>query len=207
VAPRWFLTLALCALACGGTTRRNGSELEPTGKSCELNGKTYVSGSKVEEAGCTCTCHDGEIGCTQLPCPTTCTYAGVGYQAGQSFPAEDGCNSCSCEADGSVSCTEIGCQVSCTELNQLYMDQLVTARACTPDGLDTCSDTRPASLPCNCPSHVNPSAREALANAQAFADEYAARDCNAGITCNPCPPLAPATCSPEGLCAEAPPRQ
>ena len=38
-----------------------------------------------------------------------CTYQGQSYNAGDSFPAGDGCNSCSCDEGGSVSCTEIAC--------------------------------------------------------------------------------------------------
>lgn len=38
-----------------------------------------------------------------------CEYAGETYDKGESFPAEDGCNSCTCEEKGNVSCTEMGC--------------------------------------------------------------------------------------------------
>jgi hypothetical protein len=39
-----------------------------------------------------------------------CDYGGVAYQAGDSFPAGDGCNTCVCDADGAVACTEMFCQ-------------------------------------------------------------------------------------------------
>lgn len=39
----------------------------------------------------------------------TCAYSGKTYAAGSSFPASDGCNTCSCQADGSVACTERAC--------------------------------------------------------------------------------------------------
>jgi hypothetical protein len=38
-----------------------------------------------------------------------CKYDGKGYALGESFPATDGCNTCSCEKTGSISCTEIAC--------------------------------------------------------------------------------------------------
>ena len=38
-----------------------------------------------------------------------CTYGGEGYGAGDTFPALDGCNTCSCEAGGAVTCTEFPC--------------------------------------------------------------------------------------------------
>ena len=38
-----------------------------------------------------------------------CNYNGTPHQAGESFPAEDGCNTCTCQENGSVACTLIGC--------------------------------------------------------------------------------------------------
>ncbi|EYF03287.1 hypothetical protein [Chondromyces apiculatus] len=42
-----------------------------------------------------------------------CSYGGETYDEGESFPAEDGCNTCSCDSDGSVLCTQIGCTPHC----------------------------------------------------------------------------------------------
>ena len=39
----------------------------------------------------------------------TCDYEGETYEAGESFDAADGCNTCTCD-DGSASCTEMGCE-------------------------------------------------------------------------------------------------
>lgn len=38
-----------------------------------------------------------------------CKYDGQVYEAGASFPASDGCNTCTCGPDGSVACTEKAC--------------------------------------------------------------------------------------------------
>jgi hypothetical protein len=38
----------------------------------------------------------------------TCTHAGTDYEVGDTFPAGDGCNTCSCTDQG-VACTIIGC--------------------------------------------------------------------------------------------------
>lgn len=41
-----------------------------------------------------------------------CAYGDATFDVGESFPADDGCNTCTCErVDGvaSVSCTEMGC--------------------------------------------------------------------------------------------------
>lgn len=41
--------------------------------------------------------------------PIVCTHGGKGYAAGARFPADDGCNTCTCAAGGQIACTEIGC--------------------------------------------------------------------------------------------------
>jgi hypothetical protein len=40
--------------------------------------------------------------------PVTCSYGGQTYALGATFPATDGCNTCTCSATG-VGCTKIGC--------------------------------------------------------------------------------------------------
>jgi hypothetical protein len=40
----------------------------------------------------------------------TCTYNSLVYHEGDSFPATDGCNTCSC-SDGEVVCTLMACEV------------------------------------------------------------------------------------------------
>lgn len=42
-----------------------------------------------------------------------CTYDGETYEPGESFPAGDGCNTCTCAEDGSVACTLIACPDVC----------------------------------------------------------------------------------------------
>jgi hypothetical protein len=41
--------------------------------------------------------------------PLTCSYAGTPYHAGATFPATDGCNTCSCTSSGAVACTLMAC--------------------------------------------------------------------------------------------------
>lgn len=38
-----------------------------------------------------------------------CFDGGTGYAEGETFAAEDGCNTCTCQGDGSISCTELAC--------------------------------------------------------------------------------------------------
>lgn len=53
-------------------------------------------------------CNLHQLGCTGSD-PGTCSYSGRGYHVGDTFPSEDGCNSCSCVAGGGVACTERAC--------------------------------------------------------------------------------------------------
>lgn len=44
-----------------------------------------------------------------------CEYGGQPYQAGESFPADDGCNTCTCTEGGLIACTERAClPLECT---------------------------------------------------------------------------------------------
>lgn len=45
----------------------------------------------------------------------TCDYQGTPYQEGDSFPAGDGCNTCSCSAGNVVTCTKIACEKKCED--------------------------------------------------------------------------------------------
>ncbi len=39
----------------------------------------------------------------------TCEHGGQTYDVGETFPAGDGCNTCTCAAGGSVQCTKLAC--------------------------------------------------------------------------------------------------
>lgn len=73
-------------------------------------------------------------GCTALPFTqrannATCSYDGVTYQAGESFPSTDRCNSCGCSENGEVACTLKACvgPVAVCE----------TSQDCQANGIDT----------------------------------------------------------------------
>ena len=52
----------------------------------------------------------GNRSCVPIdPEEPVCVYGPGEYAAGESFPALDGCNTCTCEADGAVSCTDFPC--------------------------------------------------------------------------------------------------
>ncbi|XP_022309719.2 uncharacterized protein LOC111115329 [Crassostrea virginica] len=77
---------------------------------CRANGKEYKVGEsfQVDCNGCTCQ-PDGNAVCTLIACPVYCHYGGKKYAEGETFPAKDGCNTCSCKSDRSVECSRNPC--------------------------------------------------------------------------------------------------
>ena len=58
---------------------------------------------------------------TETPTPTTsevqtgtCVLNDKSYQTDESFKAEDGCNTCTCQPEGTIICTDISCEASPT---------------------------------------------------------------------------------------------
>ena len=80
---------------------------------CRANGKEYKVGEsfQVDCNGCTCQ-PDGNAVCTLIACPVYCHYGGKKYAEGETFPAKDGCNTCSCKSDRSVECSRNPCYPS-----------------------------------------------------------------------------------------------
>jgi len=65
-----------------------------------------------------------------------CDYEGRHYPEGASFPASDGCNSCSCGPGGLVACTKRLCVATCSYGGQTYN---VGDSFPSSDGCNTCS--------------------------------------------------------------------
>ena len=67
----------------------------------------------------------------------SCSYDNSTYQAGESFPSKDGCNSCSCTDAGGVICTQRACADTAPVINQCQTDA-----DCAGQNLDTsfCDD-------------------------------------------------------------------
>ncbi|MFT3768349.1 MAG: hypothetical protein QM820_23115 [Minicystis sp.] len=53
------------------------------------------------------------MGCEVQVSTNGCVVGGTTHAPGTSFPAPDGCNTCTCDADGSVGCTELACVGGC----------------------------------------------------------------------------------------------
>jgi len=164
------------------------------GSTCTYEGMTVASGSTFGAAdGCnTCSCGaDGVVSCTERACldagtdvpavdaagdggaqadavsdeASTCTYEGRPYPGGATFPATDGCNTCSCSEAG-VACTKIACPVTdggamtgvCTPGQDQTCNEnpaISSLRGrCQPDGTCVCSGGAPSPTTGRCPDPV-----------------------------------------------------
>ncbi len=75
----------------------------------------------------------------------TCELDGQTYQAGESFPSPDGCNTCSCMDDGSIACTLMACANGCPyEGGYLSPGDQVQS----PDGCNMCTCMDDGTLAC-----------------------------------------------------------
>ncbi|XP_046554240.1 protease inhibitors-like [Haliotis rubra] len=81
--------------------------------------------------------------CQMAASDGTCTVEGNVYNAGQSFPSPDGCNTCFCMKDGNYACTKIGCinvgspsDATCTVDGKVYATGQDFP---SPDGCNTCT--------------------------------------------------------------------
>ncbi len=95
---------------------------------CDIDGVHYDEGDLIVPASqyCdnACYCVLGENKCNAGGCGTICVYAGIKHTGGDSFPARDGCNTCSCEDGGSITCTEKAC--ACDPQAQWWRDYVST---------------------------------------------------------------------------------
>lgn len=135
--------------------------------SCSYGGVTHTQGASFPSTdGCnTCSCGaGGVVACTLVGCPVdgggdgsldaalsvdggACTYGGTLHAVGTTFPATDGCNTCSCGDGGVVGCTKKLC---------LEAGATDAAYTCPPDGTINCMPiVPPANVPlCSGPQNA-----------------------------------------------------
>ena len=101
-------SVAFIAAACGGSTSNDGSATGGAGGGAGTGGGSGI----------------------------TCEHGGKTYQPGESFPAGDGCNDCSCTSDGSVACTLAFCVSGCDYGGKHYEPEQTFPAA---DGCNTCT--------------------------------------------------------------------
>ncbi len=145
--------LVFGALACGGSYQNGG----PGGASGGNSGSSANAGSSASAGaslgGTGAASGDfSGAGTGAVYGEPGCVSNGSFYGWGQSFPASDGCNTCTCSMDGSVDCTLIAC-VSCSYAGTQYRVGDVFADrdgcnqcSCLPDGSVSCSN---AACACN----------------------------------------------------------
>lgn len=187
--------------AGGGGGRAGSGGSGGGGGSCKFNGSTYADGETFPAGdGCnTCTCNEGEVGCTLLACTEGCFYEGNFYDYGQTFPAGDGCNTCECQQDGTVGCTAIGCTV-CSDVSDAYGLAMDEAKTCDPNQTGQCSKPITEGLNCGCTTFVNPENSEAIEAVHAAQDDWSALSCGGDVVCGACASPSGAYCSAEGRC-------
>ncbi len=78
-----------------------------------------------------------------------CTYEGQTYPTGSSFPAADGCNTCSCTSTGSVACTKIACN-ACNPASEPNRNYLGTPQSCMTIRFTCQAGWRPFQNNCGC---------------------------------------------------------
>jgi hypothetical protein len=197
--------LVLALVACGGqSTRRDerglggdGGTASAGGTGGTLGGTDFGGTSGVAgTSGVGGTVGVGGTDCIDCP-PRQCAYSGRLYAIGESFPSDDGCNTCTCTEQG-IGCTTIACpDMVCDWLQGEYETALLRAKSCNPaQSSPRCEQLYPSSIPCGCQTFVNdPAELEGLIS------EWSAYGCPQP----PCPPCEfpnDAYCSELGLCED-----
>ncbi|XP_064384618.1 kielin/chordin-like protein [Halichondria panicea] len=153
---------------CGGCNARffiGKKEVTDTCK-CPVTGQIFKECGSACPANCTtpnpictrqcvarCECSAGQVidekknECVPRDqCPAeVCVKDGVTYQVGDTFPAGDECNTCTCQAGGQIACTEIACPDVCVQGEVIYE---VGDNFPAGDGCNNCGCIRPNTIVC-----------------------------------------------------------
>jgi len=124
-----------------------------------------------------------------------CSMDGVYYEVGETFPAGDGCNTCTCQGSGKIGCTRTAC-VTCESVSASFEDAMLEAKRCSA-GLDIiqCTDLVSSGLNCGCPTYVNTSDP-----VESLQEQWTTLDCGGDVTCGACPPTPTrGECAAEGI--------
>ncbi len=203
-SPKLFsivvLTLGVGSMvACGGsfaggdddTGGQAGSGGQTTGGSTGKAGSTGKGGSTGR----------GGSGSGGTGSGSGCDWLGTHYEVGDSFPAGDGCNTCSCGDDGSVGCTLAFCD-QCSDIQAVYSAAIDEAKTCDPQAANQCTESVFVGLQCGCTSFVNPEQTDAIEVAQQAQQDYGMLSCGGDVLCAPCQEPTSAYCSAEGRCVD-----
>jgi len=186
--------IGVLVAACGGQSRSMADDEPGTGATggSDASGGVGASGGAGGVGG-TGAGSGGTGGTVALP--IGCIVDGVRYDVGETFPAGDTCNTCTCNAPETVVCTRTACQ-TCESIAATWSADLLDAKRCNP-GLDfQCTNLVSSGLQCGCSTFVNWS-DERLNYTQL---QWVSMGCGEGVTCGACPP-APVRgqCAAEGV--------
>jgi len=121
---------------------------------CEDGSETYCAGvSYLSSDGCnTCTCtENGVSACTLMACPpmesdstsddvATCVIRGITYEEGETYVADDGCNTCTCSGgDAPDACTMMACAEPCSTCEDGSETYCAGVSYLSSDGCNTCT--------------------------------------------------------------------
>src|SRR5687768_9432575 len=136
-----LLLLWLAVVGCGGSSR---SDATNQGAGGQAAGGQAAGGQAAGGQG---------AGGQGAP---SCEYDNTFYDVGASFPATDGCNTCSCGPGGVIQCTERGC-TTCADISAAYSRDSDAARACDPAlSVEQCTKLTSYGLECECEGFTNP---------------------------------------------------
>jgi hypothetical protein len=114
------------------------------------------------------------------------------------FPAGDGCNTCTCQSGGSVACTRSAC-LGCEQLPERFENAMLEAKRCDPRlRVVQCTVSTPLTLVCGCPTYVNDDAE-----LRQLAMEAQDQACFGPVQCGACPePPVAGRCSEDYACVD-----
>lgn len=186
----------------GGDIHAGGGEAgTSSGGSCQWGGETYADG-ELWRADCnTCTCNDGESACTEIACGgDTCLYDGTAHEVGDSFPALDGCNTCSCATGGAIDCTLLSCnKMACQDLATAAIEYEKQAKVCDPQASRECTERVEGYA--GCLTYVNAENASAIALLAATRDQHSELQCSGDAF--DCIVVEWALCTADGRCEDA----
>lgn len=193
----WVLTVLLALVGCnggddgassqgaaahgsGGTAGIASGDTPFCGEPCEAPAGCYpcAEGSELSVDGISYQCTGG-CWTDTAPEGPTCQFFGRTFGAGQSVPAADGCNECTCVADEGKSTAAVACTTKACSCDGLTGIDYRTRDAALCEGLDfDCpANTEKVFTGCGCGCRQNPECADRYSCTQACDRDVIAAFC------------------------------